>query len=40
LLETDTPVSYQGKEARPKDVLTSMEEVARLKKLNRLTVAE
>jgi TatD DNase family protein len=40
LLETDTPVSYQGKEARPKDVLVSLEEVARLKNLNRAMVAE
>jgi TatD DNase family protein len=40
LLETDTPVSYQGREARPKDVLVSLEEVAKLKNLNRSTVAE
>jgi TatD DNase family protein len=40
LLETDTPVSYQGKEARPKDVLVSLEEVARLKSLDRAMVAE
>jgi len=40
LLETDTPVSYQGKEARPKEVLVSLEEVARLKGLNRAAVAE
>jgi TatD DNase family protein len=40
LLETDTPVSYQGREARPKDVLVSLEEVAKLKSLNRAMVAE
>jgi TatD DNase family protein len=40
LLETDTPVSYQGKEARPKDVQVSFGEVARLKKLNRSVVAQ
>jgi TatD DNase family protein len=40
LLETDTPVSYQGREARPKDVQVSLGEVARLKKLDRLMVAE
>jgi len=40
LLETDTPVSYQGKEARPKDVHVSLGEVARLKKLDRSIVAE
>ena len=40
LLETDTPVSYQGREARPKDVLVSLGEVARLKNLSRSLVAE
>jgi TatD DNase family protein len=40
LLETDTPVSYQGKEAKPKDVLVSLEEVARLKRLDRSDVAK
>lgn len=40
LLETDTPVSYQGREARPKDVRVSLGEVARLKKLDRSIVAE
>jgi TatD DNase family protein len=40
LLETDTPVRYQGREARPKDVLVSMEEVARLKNLDRSIVAK
>ncbi len=39
LLETDTPVSYQGKEARPKDVRVSLEEVARLKRLDPSLVA-
>lgn len=40
LLETDTPVSYQGREARPNDVQVSLGEVARLKKMDRLMVAE
>jgi len=40
LLETDTPVSYQGREARPKDVQVSLEEVARLKNLDCSVVAE
>jgi len=40
LLETDTPVSYRGKEARPKDVWISLEEVAKIKKLDRFAVAE
>ena len=40
LLETDTPVSYQGKEAKPKDVRVSLGEVARLKKVDRSIVAE
>ena len=40
LLETDTPVRYQGREARPKEVLVSLEEVARLKKLDHSIVAE
>ncbi len=40
LLETDTPVSYQGREARPKDVHVSLGEVAGLKKLDRSIVAE
>ncbi len=39
LLETDTPVSYQGKESRPKDVQISMEQVAKLKKLEPSRVA-
>jgi TatD DNase family protein len=40
LLETDTPVSYQGKEARPKDVQVTLKEVARLKGLDPSIVAE
>lgn len=40
LLETDTPVSYQGKESRPKDVNISLAEVARLKGLDPSVVAE
>jgi TatD DNase family protein len=39
LLETDTPVSYQGREARPKDVRVSLEEVAKLKRLEPSIVA-
>jgi len=39
LLETDTPVSYQGRESRPKDVRVSLEEVARLKGLEPSLVA-
>jgi TatD DNase family protein len=40
LLETDTPVSYQGREARPKDARITLKEVARLKKLDPFIVAE
>lgn len=40
LLETDTPVSYQGKESRPKDVLISLAEVAQLKELDPIVVAK
>ncbi len=40
LLETDTPVSYQGREARPEDVWISLEEVAKLKNLDPSFVAE
>lgn len=40
LLETDTPVSYRGKESRPKDVQVTLEEVARLKKLDPNIVSE
>ena len=39
LLETDTPVSYQGKESRPKDVCVTLEEVARLKRLEPYKIA-
>ena len=39
LLETDTPVSYQGREARPKDVRISLGEVAKLKRLEPSDVA-
>ncbi len=40
LLETDSPVSYQGKEARPKDVWVTLMEVARLKGVDPKIVAE
>lgn len=40
LLETDSPVSYQGKEAKPKDVWISLKEVARLKGLDLLVVSK
>ena len=40
LLETDTPVSYQGKESRPKDVQITLQEVAQLKKLDPNIVSE
>ena len=40
LLETDTPVSYQGKESRPKDVQITLREVARIKKLDLHIVSE
>ena len=40
LLETDSPVSYQGKEARPKDVWVSLKEVTRLKGLDLLVASE
>jgi TatD DNase family protein len=39
LLETDTPVSYQGKESRPKDVRVTLKEVSRLKGLDPLVVS-
>jgi TatD DNase family protein len=39
LLETDTPVRYQGREARPKDVRVSLEEVSKLKRLEPSLVA-
>lgn len=40
LLETDTPVSYQGREARPKDVRITLKEVARLKGLDPSVVSQ
>lgn len=40
LLETDTPVSYQGKEARPKDVRVTLKEVARVRGLDPSIVAK
>jgi TatD DNase family protein len=40
LLETDTPVSYQGKESRPKNVRITLKEVSRLKGLDPSVVAE
>ncbi len=40
LLETDSPVNYQGLEARPKDVRISLEEVSRLKGLSVEEVSE
>ncbi len=39
LLETDTPVVYQGMESRPKDVKITLEEVARIKALDPALVA-
>ena len=40
LLETDTPVVYQGRESRPKDVVITLKEVARFKGLEPTIVAE
>lgn len=40
LLETDTPVSYRGKESRPKDIWMTLKEVARIKGLEPTMVAE
>jgi TatD DNase family protein len=40
LLETDTPVSYQGRESMPKDVRITLKEVVRLKGLDPSVVAE
>ncbi len=40
LLETDTPVIYQGKESRPIDVRISLKEVARIKGLELSVVAK
>ena len=39
LLETDTPVRYQGKESRPKDVYITLGEVARLKRIEPYKIA-
>jgi hypothetical protein len=39
-IETDTPVSYQGKESRPTNVMISLAEVARLKELDPIVVAK
>lgn len=39
LLETDTPVIYSGKESRPHDVKTTLNEVARIKKIDMVEVA-
>ncbi len=40
LLETDTPVIYQGRESRPKDVWISLKGVAELKGLDQSFVAK
>ena len=40
LLETDCPVSYQGKVSRPVDVRTTLKEVAKIKNLSPEKVAE
>ncbi len=40
LLETDTPVNYQGRESRPKDVRITLEEVSRLKGLDSSLVSK
>ena len=40
LLETDSPVSYRGKTSEPADVITTLNEVAALKSLERETVAK
>ncbi|MCM8798952.1 MAG: TatD family hydrolase [Candidatus Omnitrophica bacterium] len=40
LLETDSPVSYQGKEASPKDVLITLSYVSRLKGLDIFSVSK
>ena len=40
LLETDTPVSYQGRKSRPKDVWVTLKEVSRLKGLDPSVVSE
>jgi len=40
LLETDTPVVYQGREARPKDVRITLDDVSRLKGLDPSVVSK
>ncbi len=40
LLETDTPVSFHGRESRPKDVRITLEEVSRLKGLDPSVVSK
>ena len=40
LLETDTPVSYQGRESRPEDVRITLAEVSRLKGLDPSVVSK
>ena len=40
LLETDTPVNYQGRESRPKDVRITLKEVSRVKGLDPSVVAK
>ncbi len=40
LIETDTPVNYRGLDARPKDVVISLEEVSRLKRVSAEKVSE
>jgi TatD DNase family protein len=39
LLETDSPVRYQGVEARPAQVIQSLTELARIKRMEKETVA-
>ena len=40
LLETDSPVAYRGVEARPSDIVKTLEAVTELKRLDRQRVAE
>lgn len=40
LLETDSPVSYQGKETSPKDVLITLSYVSQLKDLDNFSVSK
>lgn len=39
LLERDSPVSYQGKESRPRDVRTTLENVAKIKEVGPVIVS-